>query len=187
MAFALLVIYQALFAFTGYGTWTMAHSIDGGPLGPISWASILIFGTVQMDYLLENERKAFIQKSLLLGLLLLVLGYGLSFVKPYELWEFSQRSMTMAYPVFASGLSVLTFLGFYWVADMKKVEIPHLRTLGWNPLVIYILQQVLIIMYGDYLPKTALLWQALTGFVLIYSICYLVARYLAKNQVIIKI
>lgn len=187
LAFIYLIIYQLLFAFSGYGEWTMAHSIDGGPLGPISWASILIFGTVQMDYLVENNQRSFIQKSLILGIPLLILGFGLSFLKPYEIWEFSQRSMTMAYPILASGLSILTFLGFYWLADVQKIQIPHLKILGWNPLVIYILQQILIIIYGGYLPKTAPLWQALIGFILIYTICYLVARYLARHQIIIKI
>jgi len=187
IAFVYLIVYQALFAFTAYGAWTMAHSIDGGPLGPISWASILIFGTVQMDYLLENNRKAFMKKSLILGIPLLMLGYGLSFLKPYELWEISQRSMTMAYPILSSGLSILTFLGFYWLADINKIKIPHLSVLGWNPLVIYILQQVLIIVYGDYLPKSSPFLHALFGFVIIYAICYLVAHYLARNQLIIKI
>jgi predicted acyltransferase len=186
-AVLLLVLFQLLFLFTGYGDWTMPNSIDGGPLGPISWASILVFGTIQMDYLLEENSNSFIRKSLILGIPLLVTGLGLSYLQPKESWEFSQRSMTAAYPIFASGLSVLTFLGFYLWADVWKFKIPHMAILGMNPLVIYIIQQVLIEFYGDVLPKTAPWWQAMVGFAVIYGICYLIAKYLYRNQYFIKL
>ncbi len=187
MAFVLLAIYQILFIYAGYGEWTMSNSIDGGPLGVISWASILIFGTIQMDYLKEYSSKDFIIKSMMLGIPLIILGLGFSFLKPMENWEFSQRSMTIAYPIVASGISVVTFTAFYIVADIWKLKIPHLVLLGFNPLAIYILQQILIAFYGDLLPKSALLWQALLGFVLIYGICYLIAKYLDRNGYIIKL
>ncbi len=187
MAFALLLIYQLLFIFTNYSEWTMPNSIDGGPLGPISWASILVLGTVQMDYLKENSTRVVILKSMKLGIPLLVLGLGLSYLQPMEYWEFSQRSMTVAYPIFASGLSVLTYTAFYLVTDVWKWKIPHLAILGMNPLVIYILQQVLISFYGDFLPKSAMWWQALLGFSIIYGICYLIAKYLYQNKYFIKL
>ena len=136
-------------------------------MGPISWASILVFGTVQMDFLKACEPKDFIKKSLILGLPLLILGLGMSFIRPREIWEFSQRSMTMAYPVFASGLSVLTYAAFYLVADIWKWKIPHMTVLGINPLMIYILQQVLIHFYGGYYPRDAAFWQACLGFIVI--------------------
>ena len=187
IAFGLLVIYQLLFVFTGYGEWTMPNSIDGGPLGPISWASILVFGTVQMDYLKESSPKDFIKKSLLLGIPLMVLGLGISYLNPSEIWEFSQRSMTIAYPIFASGLSVLTFAAFFLAADIWKWKIPHMAVLGINPLVIYILQQVLIHFFGGYYPRDAALWQAILGFAVIYGMCYLIAHYLFRNKLIIKL
>ena len=187
IAFGLLIVYQLLFAFTGYGAWSMPNSIDGGPLGPISWASILVFGTIQMDYLRECQPNDFIRKSLILGITLLIVGLGLSYLHPKEIWEFSQRSMTIAYPIFASGLSVLTYLVFYMAADRWKWKIPHMATLGINPLVIYVLQQVLIHFFGGYYPGDAAFWQASLGFVVIYGMCYLVARYLERNKLIIKL
>ncbi len=187
LAFVLLIIYQLLFAFTGYGEWTMANSIDGGPLGPISWAAILVFGTVQMDYLKEYDARQFLIRSLYLGIPLMIFGLALSYLQPIEIWAFSQRSMTMAYPIFASGLSVLTYATFYIAADIRKWKIPHLAVLGVNPLAIYILQQVLIEFYGKALPREAPWWQALLGFTFVYGICYLIARYLKRNNYIIKL
>lgn len=140
-----------------------------------------------MDYLQECNPKEFLNKSIMLGVPLVALGTGLSFLQPREIWEFSQRSMTIAYPIMASGLSVLTFAAFYQVADIWKWKIPHLALIGINPLVIYILQQVLIAFYGDVLPNAAPWWQALLGFIIIYGICYLIARYLYRNKYIIKL
>jgi predicted acyltransferase len=187
MAFIFLIIYQLIFAFTGYGEWTMQHSIDGGPLGPISWASILFFGTVLMDDLFNTSPTIFIKRSLIMGSILSLLGLGLSYLQPESLWQFSQRSMTMAYPILASGLSFIVFVFFYWLNDLRKIEIPHLTMFGMNPLILYIVQAILMTYYGGFLARNAELWQALSGFVVIYLLCYLVARYLTKNKIIVKI
>jgi predicted acyltransferase len=186
-AFSFLIIYQLLFVYTGYGVWTMANSIDGGPLGPLSWVSILLFGTVLFDFLIENSSKDFIRYTLMSGMILIILGYLLSLLKPQEVWQFSQRSMSIAYPILSSGIGFLTFLIFYFVNDIYKIEIPHLTVLGINPLLIYIVQNILIDLHGSVLPSAAPLWQALSGFIIIYLLCYLVAHYLWRNKMLVKI
>jgi len=187
LAFLYLMIYQSIFAFTGYGEWTMKYSIDGGPAGILSWASILFFGTVLMDELQEQSRNKFITRSLVMGALLIITGYALSLLNPPELWQFSQRSMTMAYPLLASGLSFVVFVFFYWLCDIKKIEIPHLTLLGMNPLVLYILQNILIEFHGEYLDKNSAVWIAFCGFIIIYLICFIIARYMYRNKLIVKI
>lgn len=186
-AFAYLAIYQLIFIYAGYGEWTMANSIDGGPLGPLSWVSILLFGTVLYDFLAESSSSDFIRNTLLFGIVLTLAGYALSLLQPAEYWQFSQRSMSIAYPVLASGIGFLVFLGFYLLNDVYRLELPHLTVLGLNPLLIYILQCVLIGMYGSYLPSDAPLWQALSGFLVIYALCYLVAHYLWRNKIVVKL
>jgi len=187
MAFVFLIFHQLLFALTPYGEWTMVNSIDGGPLGIFPWSSILIFGTIIMDYLVELPQKHFIKNSLVLGVLLMILGYGLSLLEPQSLWQFSQRSMTMAYPLFSAGLSIITYVAFYAINDIRKIEIPHLTLFGMNPLAIYILQQVLIALTLAFMPGDTPLLPALLGFVVIYGVCYLVALYLWKKQYILRI
>ena len=186
-SFSFLIIYQLLFVFAGYGEWTMANSIDGGPLGPLSWVSILLFGTVLYDFLQECSSRDFIRKTLIYGIILMLLGYLLSLLQPQEVWQFSQRSMSMAYPIFASGLGFITFLFFYLVNDVYKIELPHFTVLGINPLLLYVIQSILIALHGSLLPSKAPLWQALSGFVVIYMLCYLVAHYLWRNKMIIKL
>lgn len=187
MAVVYLVSYQMMFIFSGYGEWTMKNSIDGGPLGILSWASILLFGTVLMDDIFSESPSRFIKKTIIGGAILMIIGYVISRLEPSELWQFSQRSMTMAYPIFASGLSFMVFTAFFWLADQKKIMIPHLTLLGMNPLLIYIVQQIVIAFYGGILPKQAPLWQALAGFVGVYLICFVIARYFDRNKWIVKI
>ncbi len=187
LAFLYLIIYQFIFTYTGYGEWTMKYSIDGGPLGIISWASILFFGTVLMDDLQDATPSKFISRSLITGSALVALGYFLSLLSPQELWQFSQRSMTMAYPILATGISFIVFVFFYWMADIKKIEIPHLTLLGMNPLILYILQNVLIELHGEYLNRNSAIWIALCGFAVIYLICFAVARYMHRNKLVLKI
>jgi len=186
-AFSFLAVYQLLFIYAGYGEWTMANSIDGGPLGPLSWVSILLFGTVLYDYLQERSPRDFVRYALVFGMGLTILGYLLSLMQPSEVWQFSQRSMSIAYPILASGIGFLTYLLFYLVNDRLKVEIPHLTILGMNPLLLYIVQCILISMYGSLLPDKAPLWQALLGYTVIYSLCYLVAHYLWRSRTIVKL
>ena len=187
MAFVYLIVYQLLFFYTGYGEWIMKFSIDGGPLGIISWASILLFGTILIDDLFSKTPSRFIIKTVIGGAILMVAGYIMSRLQPSELWQFSQRSMTMTYPIFSTGLSFVVFAAFFWLADQKKINLPHLTILGMNPLVLYILQGVIIELHGDFLPENAPLWQALSGFLVIYLICYLVALYLHKNKWFVKL
>jgi hypothetical protein len=111
----------------------------------------------------------------------------LSQMKPPEVWQFSQRSMTIAYPILSTGIGFLTFLFFYLINDISKIEIPNLTILGVNPLLLYIVQNILIDLHGNVLSSNASIWQALSGFVIIYSLCYLVAHYLWRNKMVIKI
>jgi predicted acyltransferase len=187
LAFVYLIIYQCLFVYTNYGIWTMANSPDGGPLGTISWAAILLFGTVLIDDLLNEPQKKFITRSVITGTILIALAIILSLLQPAEIWQFSQRSMTMAYPLLASGLSFIVFVIFYALADLKSINIPHLTILGMNPLVMYIVQNVIIEFHGQFLKRESSIPVALCGFVVIYTVCWIVARYLYKNKIFIRI
>jgi predicted acyltransferase len=186
-AIGFLCSYQLLFMFTEYGVWTMKNSIDGGPLGPLSWTAMLLFGTVLMDLLAKYSGKDFLVRVAMWGVPLLLVGFGFTYLEPGEIWDFSQRSMTVAYPLFASGLSFLTFGLFYFLADVRNIKLPTLTILGANPLVIYIVQQVLNDMHGGFLPRDSSPMQALFGFFIAYGVCYIVARYLSKNKYYIKI
>jgi len=187
MALLLPLAYQILFMFTGYSSWTMQNSIDGGPLGPLAWAGMLMLGTVFMEDLHSLPNSSFLMRSWISSILLLAVGYGFSYLPPSEYWAFSQRGMTLSYSILSMGFCVLTFAFFFYLEDRRQFEIKHLIAFGINPLSIYILQQILIELYGSYLPPSAPIWQTLLGFAIIYAICVSVALYFLKEKIVIKI
>lgn len=185
------VLYQAIFLFTNYGAWTMERSIDGGPLGPLSWAPILLFGTIAYDLVATRDRRTILNGCLAWGFALSVAGVLLHFPLPgiKGCWLFSQRSMELPYPVLATGLCFLMYLPFYYLNDVRKINIPTLALIGMNPLIIYILQNALADMYGSsfIVPEDCALPLALLDFVFLYACCYAVAWKLHKDRVVIKL
>jgi predicted acyltransferase len=189
-ALGYLAVYQALYVWTGYGEWTMARSIDGGPLGILSWAAILLFGTIAYDLIETRETKRIVWGCIGWGVALCVAGWllKLEWAGVKSAWPFTQRGMTAPYPLYSAGLCFLMYLPFYWICDVKGWRIPHLAVLGMNPLVIYIVQQALLEMHGTFVvPKDSGVVMALVGFAALYLACYAVAWRLATDKIVIKI
>lgn len=189
-ALGFLAIYQILYTATGYGEWTMANSIDGGPLGPLSWASILVFGTVAYDLVATGDRRRIVRGCLAWGLVLCAAGWLLKIEWPglKEAWPFTQRGMTVPYPLYSAGLCFLMYLPFHYVCDVKGWRIPHLTALGMNPLVIYVVQQALGAMHGAFLvSEDSSVVVAVLGFVAFYLACYAVAWRLHKDRIVVKL
>lgn len=184
-----LLIFQLCFTHTGYGEWTMANSIDGGPLGPLSWAFSLLLGTLAYDLIATGERRRIVLHSLAWGVGLFVLGWILKVEWPgvKETWEFTQRGMTMPYPIASTGVCFLTFLLFYYLSDVFGREIPGLSVLGSNALTIYIVQQCMLEIGGTYIPRDSGVLMASVGFTVFYLCCYAVAYRLHKDRIIIKL
>ena len=185
-----LVMYQILYMTTGYGEWTMDRSIDGGPLGILAWAPILLFGTIAYDLIATQNRRTIVAGCLAWGIALCAAGWilklGWGDVK--EPWPFTQRGMTAPYPLYSTGLCFLTYLPFYWICDVKGWRIPMLTILGLNPLVFYMVQQALLDMHGTFIvPEDSGPLMAVAGFAALILACYAVAWRLYKDNVVIKL
>jgi predicted acyltransferase len=168
----------------------MERSIDGGPLGPLSWAPILLFGTVAYDLVATGDGRRIVRGCLAWGIALCVAGWLLKVEWPgiKAEWPFSQRGMSAPYPLYSTGLCFLMYLPFYFLCDVKGLRIPHKTALGTNPLVIYIVQYALGEMYNTFVvPKESGPGLALLGFAAFYLSCYAVAWRLYKDKVIIKL
>ncbi|HNR33627.1 MAG TPA: heparan-alpha-glucosaminide N-acetyltransferase domain-containing protein [Candidatus Hydrogenedentes bacterium] len=188
-AFGLLGAYQALFSLAGYGEWVMRESVNGGPLGPLSWAFILLMGTVAYDALNEGGTGAILRRCMAWGLALSAAGWLLKMpwpgVKPE--WPFTQYGMSAPYPLYATGLCFLTLLAFHLLCDVGRVRLPHLTILGENPLALYLLHGVLILIGHLILNADASPRAIVTGFIVIYAICYAFAVVLRRKKIIFKI
>jgi len=189
LACVYLVLYQVAFSLLGYGPWVMGNSINGGPLGILSWAFILLFGTLAMDLVQTGDSRKLIRGCVVWGVALSAAGLLLHVpwgtFKPE--WTFSQRGMSSPYPLLSAGLSFLTFLAFHLLCERGNLRIPQLTVLGENPLVMYILQAFLIASFHEFLARDGAALYAVGWFVVLYGCCYAVAHYMHRNRIIVKI
>ncbi len=187
-----LIVYQSLFSFTSYGKWLMAHSIDGGPLGPLSWSFILACGAF-CAVLFENDKnKGFFPiflSWLLFGLFLIALGYFLTTPYSFFALPFTQKGMTASYSIFSSGLCSIVLCIFFIINEKLKFAINALTTMGKNPLVLYFLQAILIFVMGfSVLNRIQNYFIApfVSAFVIL-TICYSIAKILEIRSIYIKV
>ncbi|MBK36435.1 MAG: hypothetical protein CME26_13035 [Gemmatimonadetes bacterium] len=166
IAFAYVAAYHGLFHLTSYGEWMMhrhwsaddetyvpllvrlvpIHSelfsarLNGGPLGPLSWSMMLLFGSVAYDWF-SGDKRRFVVRSLMWGVMLCLLGLALRSgwlgLKPE--WPFSARWMTAPFPLWATCLCLFHLLAFHFICDRLNLRIPTCTVVGMNPLVIYII------------------------------------------------
>lgn len=189
-ALAYLALFQFIFSLTSYGPWLMGNSFNGGPLGILSWAGILLFGTVAWDIFAAGPAQRPLRKLLLWALALCLAGWALKVEWPgiKAEWPFSQYWMTAPYSLYSTGLSFLACAFFLWFCDRRGWKFPHLTVLGRNPLVLYLIQYVLIGLHGAFLAqRDAPVFMALLSFAAFYMVCYAVARRLYVDGIIIKL
>ncbi|MCL4217790.1 MAG: DUF1624 domain-containing protein [Candidatus Hydrogenedentes bacterium] len=194
--------------YAGYGDWLRHKSMNGGPLGPISQAFILLFGTIAFDLLQSRDTRKILTWSAVCGVGLCVaswIAYKLTPVDyaPYaeygKWWSYSHRWAIAPSQLLHTGLAFVAFLIFYVTCDLLNFKFPTLTIVGENPLVIYILQYALMGLSGSYFfseefekikPEAATLgdyaW-ATFGFCVCYWFCWAVANRLHKQGYIIKL
>ncbi|MBI1318782.1 MAG: DUF1624 domain-containing protein [Candidatus Hydrogenedens sp.] len=189
-AFGCIGAYQAVFSLTPYGEWVMHNSFNGGPLGILSWAGILLFGTLCQDIAERPDARRVALGLFGWGLGLCALGWGLEAtwpgIKPH--WPQSQYYMTSPYALLSTGMAFLAYAAFHLLCDRARIQLPHLTTLGSNPLVLYVLQYALIGLHGAFLvDESASAAWALLSFAAFYTVCYVVALYLKRNNIYVKV
>jgi predicted acyltransferase len=184
-----MALYQAIFSWTGYGEWTVAESIDGGPLGIFAWVVPLLVGTLAWDWVEKGDSSRLFKNSILWGVGLGLLGIALHLPwgEVKDRWVFSQSAMSSPYTLLSTGLCFVPFLFFYWLCHLKGKALPHLTRLGKNPLVLYIFHILLLEAHGSIAGRGAPGWQALVAFAFFYGCCYAVAAWLDRQKIILKL
>lgn len=205
LGFAYLFLYQIIFSFTSYGKWVMENSIDGGPLGPLSWAFILAYGAFYATLFEKNLLpgrpssndipKTQLSKTLFFwftfGIITTVLGFFIAYPPFPNLTSipFTQRGMTISYSIFSSGLCGISIVFFYLLNETAKILIPFINTMGKNPLVLYFLQAVMIFIFLYFIPselKQLNFFPYALG-TSILLICYAVAKILEIKSIYVKV
>ena len=213
-AFAMAGAYQAVCTWTIYGPWITRTvkltgentplwikiipnydslfdvALNGGPLGPLSWCMILLFGSVAYDIMASRNSTKIIARCAGWGAALCAAGYALAL--PWgeikAAWPISAYYMTLPFPLWATGLCLFHLLAFYLICDKAALRIPTLTVLGMNPFFLYIL--LCIITYSAEnlsLPVPGSLLGGLAGFALFYAAFAALAAGLHQKRIYFKI
>jgi len=177
--------------------------IDGGPLGFLTWSIPLLVGSLAYDAVAAGEEPSRpVPKLMAWSVVLMGLGYALSclggslplppFVPPPEgavpnLWTMSQRTGSASYQTFAAGFSLAVYALFVFFCDRGGLQIGLFRTFGQNPLAAYILHPMVASAVKPYVPGDSPLWYIAAGFLLYFVICYVMVRYLEKNNLFLRL
>lgn len=212
-AFAMVAIYQLLVMFTFYGDWIQrvdgAAPIDsyliiklipmrdalfdvalnGGPLGPLSWCMMLLFGSIAYDLMATGDRKKLITGCLGWGIGLCVLGglLHLPWGESKGLWPISAYYMTAPFPLWSTGLCFLHLLAFYLLCDLAALRVPTFTAMGMNPLFIYIIQLLVLDVLGGFDVPEMSLPIGILAFLAFYGCFAALAFVLHQRRIYIKI
>jgi len=214
-AFALVIAFQAIHSFTSYGIWSKhgrfgpegsdyvpllvrlvpLHeelfdcTLNGGPLGPMGWCMMLLFGTVAYDMLAAGNDKRFLLGCLAWGVGLCAAGFALRIEWPgvKEFWPFSARWMTAPFPLWASGLCFLQLALFYLLCDKLNLRIPTFASVGMNPLFIYILHSLFLDVAEGFAPESLPAAVGVAGLLAFYGVFAALAYAMYRKSIFIKI
>ena len=193
--------------YSGYGEWLSKKSMNGGPLGPISHAFILLMGTIAYDLLMTGDSRKIIKWSAVCAVCLCTLSWDAWKLTPADFapyaeygqwWSYSHRWSAAPSQLLHTGLAFLAFLVFFVTCDLYKYSFPTLTIVGENPLIIYLLQYSLLSINGSYLGEAlettkvadATAWTylfALAGFCVFYWFNHAAAKRLHDQGYIIKL
>lgn len=84
-------------------------------------------------------------------------------LRAWNYWMMSQRAGTASYQLFASGLSMLVFVLFFYVSDMRGYTLGAFRTFGTNALMSYVVHGIVIEWVSDFLTKESSVWAVAFG------------------------
>jgi predicted acyltransferase len=131
----ILSLYQ--FLLDNFWLSTVLSNPHGGLLGSISWAGMMILGTVLADFFFANEKGL---RNLTIVSFIIVLGSLL-----LSLWlPISKNRVSVPYVLLSLGLSGLLFCACQILVDKFGFKSGLLALWGRNPLVMYLLHLILL-------------------------------------------
>ena len=149
IASLMLIIYQIMLIFGGWRDYAIV-SVHGGILGSIfGFSAIMIYSTCLGEFLFIKKHSEEIKKYkfyFIIGVISYIGGLILTLVPE---WYANKRQVTLTYILISLGTSIL--ISFFFIALDKKIEKPifGLDSFGKNPLIIYIIAELLSIIVID--------------------------------------
>jgi predicted acyltransferase len=104
-----------------------------------------------------------------------------------DIFTMSQRSGSVTYPLFCTGLSLVLLGVFVVLCDERGYQLGVFRTLGGNALAAYIIHGIADGGVKAFMPKDTPLWYVFVGFGVFFVICYALLRGMEKQKLILKL
>ncbi|MBA3975018.1 MAG: hypothetical protein C0504_12480 [Candidatus Solibacter sp.] len=214
-AFAFVAAFQCIHGLTSYGEWSIHGRfslsdpeyrpllvrllpfseelfrvrLNGGPLGPLSWVMMLLFGANAYDLLAAGNHRKFVGACVVWGIGLCSLALLLQMEWPgvKAAWPLSARTMAAPFPLLASGLCYLQLLGFHLLCDRRGVLIPTFAAVALNPLVIYIAQHLILDVAGRFKPQRLSLAEGVAGLALFWAFFASAAWVMQKKRIYVRL
>lgn len=159
-----------------------SKGIDGGMLGFLTWTVCVASGAAAYEFRKKGARESlrplFVWAGILMGG-----GYAISCIGvggplaplPFwpagvdaagnpivDMWTMSQRAGSLSYLTFASGFSFLTLALFVIVSDLKNFRFGLFTDLGQNAFAAYVIHLLVMTAWGEFGPRDAPLWYAIS-------------------------
>ncbi|MBI5365760.1 MAG: hypothetical protein HZA54_01880 [Planctomycetes bacterium] len=197
--------------------WTRTHrTIDGGPLGFLTWTVPVVAGALAYDAIAARGARGAVRPLMVWGAVLMLGGYALSCLNPVsralaaeplpagigawlaappfvppggpvDLWTMSQKAGSLSYLAFGAGLSLAVYAAFVLVCDLGARRLRLFETLGQNALLAYLIHSPIAAGVQSIVPRDAPLWFVLLGLGLFFAVTWGVMRTLEKNRIYLKL
>lgn len=154
----------------------------GGPLATLAWGFVVLVASSCGTWMKEKviQKKMFF--PLAAGIILLGLGFLLSYFIP-----FNKHKVSLSYVIFTTGLSLIIFLFSFILIDVWKIKVPVFIILGKNPLIIYMVSGILTLGLNTVTPLNASLTILLVESFIILMINYAIASFLARSKISLRV
>jgi len=153
-----------------------------GPFGVLGWTAILLLASAFPLKSLGERPVKVVAAFLGGGCVLLCLGMML-----HQALPMSKPRVNASYVLFSSGLSAVLFFCFWGFNDKIGVRFPHLTAMGKNPLLLYILHNLVIALIVSVLGSDAAAGWIVFGAVLVYLFCACLATWLDRRAWYLKV
>ncbi|MEO0079312.1 MAG: heparan-alpha-glucosaminide N-acetyltransferase domain-containing protein [candidate division WOR-3 bacterium] len=165
----------------GYQEWLLANDRGelGGPPAAIAWAGLILVASFLSRDLERPDRTS--RASAILGLALVGIGLGLSPFVPV-----TKPLVTISYLAITTGLAAIGLALVLLLDRFIRFRLTHFIILGSNPLLVYMLSGLLS-ETGHRLLSLASLWAALLSAAGVYALCFLVARFLYRRSILLRV
>ena len=197
-----------------YYDWVRENrSIDGGPLGFLTYTIPTIVGSLAYDCMVGKGPKESLTRFFAWGTALMVLGYGFSSITtlsaniedgkealrflaappffppnyPSDMWTMNQQVGSLSYLTFASGFSLWIYALFVIFSDLKGCEVGIFRTFGTNALAGYVLHDMVLRAVLPLAPRDSPWFYVAFTFAVYFTITYFFIRYLEKKKIFFRL